>query len=158
MLKDSQTSWTTWKRQTSWVAWMRFTLTRMPRTSHSGTCQEACRLCSVLQVPAFVNIIYAWVDVWWCSSVFESFLLLQLTPNPFSYNLNKLTDSLSWALAVSLLWSAVNFLSGISRCLFISPQKYCHTTLSISTPKLYSRDKPTTATGEVKLTAFILHG
>ena len=53
-------------------------------------------------------------------AVFESFLLLYVTPIKFN-------GSLSWTSMAPTLWSVIGFLSEVSRHFFLFPQEQCHT-------------------------------
>lgn len=93
--------------ETSQAAWKKFRQTEAP---DKGILQpvELLRVCRVLRVLRSVRCHPRWAACG-AAAVFELLLLQSVTPG-------KPSGSLRWTLLVFVLWSVLDSLSGVSRC------------------------------------------
>lgn len=82
----------------------------------------ACKLCRGLQGCSFTAFHPCWSGLCSDPAAFESSRLLKITPI-------KCIGLINWTLVQLLLWTLLSFLSGVSRCEYISylPRKFSHT-------------------------------
>lgn len=85
------------------------------------------RLGSVLQVPGFVNCHLSWGGLLWCSCLWVIFAPVitshYLSPIFLKVILRKFIGSPSWSLVVSVLWSIIGCISGVSGYCSCLPRK-----------------------------------